>query len=293
MPSTPRLSLPAGACDTHAHVFGPLDRFPTGASTYAIPLADPTTYLSMLDTVGATYGALVQPAPYGDDPAAMENAVAHAAGRVVGIATADADCTAGELERMYGRGVRALRFNERIDPGSGRRFVGAIGVEALRALAPVMRDLGIHAHIWAGIEDCVRFAHEFAPTGVPLVFDHMAQPNVAAGVDDPNLRRLTRHLADGQVWVKLTVCRVGDREQGYHDVHAIHDALVDANPERVLWGSDWPFVRMGDRAPDVADLLNLFTDWIPDTQVRHRILVDNPRELFGLPLAHDPTLKSH
>jgi predicted TIM-barrel fold metal-dependent hydrolase len=283
IPTAPANPLPAESWDVHAHVFGPLDRFPTGAASYPIPLADPGKHLAMLDTLGVSYGVLVQPAPYGTDLGALENALRHGVGRTVGVGTADASCSTADLERMHNLGIRALRFNERIDSGTGRKFAGAIGVEALRALAPAMRDLGIHAQIWAGIEDCVRFAEEFEPYDIPLVFDHMAQPNVPAGIDDPSFQRLLELLTQGHIWVKLAVCRVGDRSRGYSDVKVLHEALVNANSHRLLWGSDWPFVRMGTDAPAVSTLVDLFSDWVRDETVRNRILVDNPRALFGPP----------
>lgn len=72
MPSRPSRALPAGACDTHAHVFGPYDRFPfAGASNYPPPLAPLETYLDMLDRIGADRGVLIQPAPYETDTRAL------------------------------------------------------------------------------------------------------------------------------------------------------------------------------------------------------------------------------
>jgi predicted TIM-barrel fold metal-dependent hydrolase len=111
----------------------------------------------------------------------------------------------------------------------------------------------------------------------------MAQPNVPAGLGDPSFRRLLELLTHGNIWVKLTVCRVGDRTTDYSDVRPLHQALVEANSHRLLWGSDWPFVNMGADAPDAGALADLFFDWVNDDKARHRILVENPRELFGLP----------
>ncbi|MYU16109.1 amidohydrolase family protein [Streptomyces sp. SID8361] len=281
MPDRPARAFPAGAWDCHSHVFGPFDRFPAGPSTYPVPDAPPSTYLDMLDCVGSACGMLVQPAPYGSDTSALEHALANASGRAVGVATATADCPAAELERLRTAGVRALRFNDRIAPATGARFPGAIGTEAFRALAPAMRELGVHAQIWAGIDDCVRAVDEFAGTGVPVVLDHLAQPDVAAGTGAASFRALLHRVRDGAVWVKLTLCRVGDPEQGYAEVRPFHDALVEAAPRQLLWGSDWPFVRMGETAPDVADLADTFCDWVDDSVLRQQILVHNPLRLLG------------
>lgn len=279
MPTRAARSFPAGAWDCHSHVFGPFDRFPPGPSTYPIPDAPASTYLDMLDRAGTARGMLVQPAPYGNDTSALEDALAKASGRAVGVATAAADCPADELARLRAAGVRALRFNDRIAPATGARFPGAIGTEALRALAPAMRELDIHAQIWAGLDDCVRLVDEFAGTGVPIVLDHLAQPDVAAGAGAAAFRALLDRVRDGAAWVKLTVCRVGDAGQGYADARPFHDALVEAAPTRLVWGSDWPFVRMGESAPDVADLADLFCDWVDDSALRQQILVSNPLRL--------------
>ncbi|WNF00006.1 amidohydrolase family protein [Streptomyces luomodiensis] len=279
MPTRAARDFPADAWDCHSHVFGPFDRFPTGPSTYPIPDAPAGTYLGMLDRTGTARGMLVQPAPYGNDTSALEHALARSEGRAVGVGVATADCPAGELARLHAAGVRALRFNDRIAPATGARFPGAIGTEAFRALAPVMRELGIHAQIWAGLEDCVRLVDEFSGTGVPVVLDHLAQPDVAAGPDSAAFRALLDRVKDGAAWVKLTLCRVGDPDRGYADARPFHDALVEAAPARLLWGSDWPFVRMGESAPDVADLADLFCDWVDDAALRRQILVHNPRRL--------------
>ena len=98
LPSPPAKALPEGAADCHAHVFGPLDRFPAAPSTYAIPLADPAVYGEMLASAGFTRGVLIQPAPYGQDTQALENALAQFGGCVKGIAVADASISDERLK---------------------------------------------------------------------------------------------------------------------------------------------------------------------------------------------------
>jgi 2-pyrone-4,6-dicarboxylate lactonase len=276
-PGPPGFAVPPGACDAHTHVFGPLERFPTGPSSYRIPLADPATHRSALDAMGVDRAVLVQPAPYGTDTGALEHALRAGGRRLAGIATADASATDANLWRLHELGVRGLRFNERIDPRTGRRYLGAIGVEALAALLPRMRELGWHAQLWADLDDCLRIADEFTGSGVPLVFDHLAHVDPARGVDDPAFRRLVELVHAGEAWVKLTVCRIS----GFEDLGPHHDVLLDANPDRLLWGSDWPYVAMGERAPDAGRLLGLFARWAADDHLIHRVLVDNPERLFG------------
>jgi predicted TIM-barrel fold metal-dependent hydrolase len=58
--------------------------------------------------------------------------------------------------------------------------------------------------------------------------------------------------------------------------------LLRANPERLIWGTDWPHPSIPAEAmPDDGHLLDLFHDWTPDPNVRLRILVETPTRLFG------------
>ena len=280
-PNPPRQPLPPGACDTHAHVFGPYDRFPLAhPSSYAPPLAPSSLHLAMLDILGAARGVLVQPAPYGNDAAPMLDAIAASGGRLRGIGVADSSATRARLQQLYDGGIRGLRFVEVRDP-QGQPYLGSVGVDQLLAMAPLMKSIGLHAQLWAPLDDYARLLPPLLATGVPLVLDHMACLKTERGVDDPAFQTVLKALQDGAVWIKLSVCRVSKQAPACLDLKPFHDALVAANPQRLLWGSDWPFVRMGEQSPDAGQLLDLFHDWVPDGATRHTILVDNPAALYG------------
>lgn len=281
MPQVVARQLPEGACDVHCHVFGPLQPFPTGAATYAIPLAPPEVYRQMLDSVGLTRGVLVQPAPYGTDTGALVNALQFMQGRARGIAVANADISDAQLDELHAAGVRGLRFIEMLDPSSGKRYAGSIGVDTLRQLASRMRARGWHAHIWAKAQDCPRVFDAVRDLGMPIVFDHMGQFDAAAGVEGEAFQAFLRLLDSGQVWVKLSLCRVSRQAPDYPEVEAFHRALLHKRPDRLLWGSDWPFVRMAEASPDVGQLLDVFMRWVGDEALIRQILVDNPAVLFG------------
>ncbi|MFS2116461.1 amidohydrolase family protein [Herbaspirillum frisingense] len=281
MPTAPRASLPTQACDSHAHVFGPYAAFPLStASNYPPPLAPAELHAQMLATVGAPRGVLVQPAPYGSDPACMLAAIAVSAGQVRGIAVASADTPLATLQAWHAGGIRGLRFVEMLTP-AGDRFAGSVGVDDLLQLAPAMREAGLHAQLWAPCEAYAQLLPQLRATGLTLVLDHMACLKVERGVDDPAFQTVLAALRDGDVWIKLSVCRVSGAAPAYADLKPFHDALVAANPARLLWGSDWPHVRMGEKAPDVGALIDLFHQWVPDAAVRQQILVDNPQTLYG------------
>lgn len=280
LPSAPQKPLPAGACDCHAHVFGPLSRFPTGPSTYAIPLAEPEIYAEMLGRVGFARGILVQPAPHGRDTGALENALSVLGGRVRGIAVADSSITDAELERLHAAGVRGLRFIEMRDPRSGQRYAGSVGMDDMLALAPRMKALGWHAQVWARCADIPEIVAKSASSALPLVFDHMGQYDAEEGLNATAFQAFLALVKDGRIWTKLSVCRISKEAPYYDDISPFHAALIEANPERLLWGSDWPFVRMGVASPDVGNLIDIFTNWVGNDATVRQILAENPARLF-------------
>jgi 2-pyrone-4,6-dicarboxylate lactonase len=137
--------------------------------------------------------------------------------------------------------------------------------------------LGWQAHLWASAAQCAEILPRVAAMRVPLVIDHLAMPQGAA---DPAFDTLLGHFRDGNAWIKATLCRVPRGGSGYDVLRPLQDRLVAANPDRVLWGSDWPYVRM-EPAPDAGAMLDLFLDWLGDATLARRILVDNPARLFG------------
>jgi 2-pyrone-4,6-dicarboxylate lactonase len=280
MPTAPHRALPAGACDSHAHVFGPYDRFPLAhASSYAPPLAPAAAHRTMLDTIGAARGVLVQPAPYGTDASALLDAIAESKGRLRGIAVADATASEEQLQALYDGGVRGLRFVE-VRALNGTPYAGSVGADQLLAMAPAMRKIGLHAQLWAPIDSYAELLPKLRTAGVDVVLDHMACIKTERGVDDPAFQAVLTAVRDGGVWVKLTLCRVSTQAPDYADARPFHDALVAAAPGQLLWGSDWPYVRMGDNSPDVGVLLDQFVDWVPDAATRAQILVANPAALY-------------
>jgi predicted TIM-barrel fold metal-dependent hydrolase len=235
----------------------------------------------MLTRIGAQRGVLVQPAPYGTDSSAMLDALRRGNGQLRGITVATEEVTDKELYTLHEAGVRGLRFNEMIDSGTGKLFKGSVGVDQLKKLAPRMKELGWHAQLWAKCAECVSITRELAPLGLSFVYEHMTSFTVDDGTADPAFQDLLSLLKEGRIWVKLSLCRVSKAFPGYGDARPFHDLLVDANPARLLWASDWPYVRMGDRSPDVGHLVDLFSTWVGDADIRRRILVENPAALYG------------
>ena len=279
--SPPKRPLPPGAWDCHAHVFGPYERFPLATErSYTPPPAPLDAYLAMLDRVGLSHGVLVHPSACGLNHEALLDALDRAGSRLHGTAVATSAVTDAELAAMHRRGVRALRFVETGGTG-GQRFDGAVGLDEFQGLAPRLKELGWHAQFWATCDTVIAAAPMLLASGIPLVLDHMARFEVARGVQDAAFQELLRLLAGGSLWVKMTPARNSKRFPDYEDVRPFHDELVRVNPDRLLWGSDWPFLRMAEATPDAGRLLDVLDSWCSDDTLRRKILADNPACLYG------------
>lgn len=281
MPSAPDVPLPTNACDAHSHVFGPYDAFRfTTASSYPPPLAPAATYLAMLDTIGATRGVLVQPAPYGTDNAALVAALQAGGGRIRGVAVVQRNVSDEELQHLDRSGVRALRFNEMPSSQTGKPFAGSVGLDVALSLASRMKGLDWHAQVWARCGDVPAITEKLERGGLSVVFEHMTCFDPSLGTDHRDFQNVLALLREGRIGVKLALCRVSKQPPDYQDLRAFHDLMVEANPRQLVWSSDWPYVRMGDAAPDVGALLDTFNQWVDDASLRKTILVDNPARFY-------------
>ena len=266
---TPRLTLPSGACDCHAHVFGPQSKFRYAAKrSYTPPDASPGDYLKMLNTLGVERGVLVQPSIYGTDNAAMCEALASAKGSLRGIAVVDEAVTDNELGRMHQLGVRGLRLR-------------AADAFALKIAARIAL-LGWHIQFRVSNENFGEVEPLLKKLPVDIVVDHIGQVPLKEGVAGPNFQAILRMAGTGRCWVKLSApMRMSEQEFPYSDVTPFVRSLVKEAPERMVWGTDWPHPQIKKKMPNDADLVDLLSDWIPDAATRNRILAQNPARLYG------------
>src|SRR5215831_19513063 len=284
-PRKPRLALPPGAWDSHAHIFGPADKFPfTPGRGYTPPDAPAERYVALLDHLGFARGVLVQGNAHGFDNRVLVDALTRYPQRLRGVAIIDAGTAPGTLRDWHKLGVRGLRFHlfsEMGKPG----YVRGVGLDVFEIFRPVMRELGwvmqvfcdwrLMADIGATLRDLSR--------EMPVIIDHMLHIPAARGENDANFRTLLRLVGEGHLHVKVSApYRLSMQFPDYPDAKPFHDALLRANPERLMWGTDWPHPSIpGEVMPDDGHLLDLFYDWTPDEQTRRRILVDTPARLFG------------
>lgn len=262
--------------DCHAHVFGPYDRYPLAEDrAYTPPEAWVTQYLELIHRLGLTNGVLVQPSMYGNNHSLLFDVLAQApALRGVAVLRSDASAT---LKGLRNRGIRGLRFSHR--SGSGN-FIGSASLEDLMPMRSALADQGLHAELWTDCQALLAIEKSLTQLPIPLVIDHMGGFDVHLGVGDPGFQCLLRLLASGKVWVKLCAYRnllqCGDWGLG----RPFHEALIQANPDRLLWGTDWPHLRVTP-VPETQQLLSLFAQWTDDPELTQKILRVNPPALYA------------
>ena len=277
-----KVAPPEGACDSHAHVFGPADRFPYAEDrSYTPPDAPLKTYLGMLDTIGFARGVLVQGSAHGRDNSAMLDALRSAPKRLRGVAVADTSVSPSDLRAWHELGVRGLRFNHFFRDGQ-LHYRGGVPLSEAKMLAPVMEDLGWHLQLWIDVKDLPQMIPAIRSLGLPVVIDHMGRSDARAGTQTEGFQCLLNLIGEGGCWVKLSGAhRLSQNAPDYPDAQPFHEALVKANPERLVWGGDWPHPRLEGEMPDAGHLFELFQLWTPDQATQLKILVTNPAKLYG------------
>lgn len=268
-----RFSVPAGAVDTHCHVIGSEARYGFIASrSYTPPPAPAESYIAMLDATGMTFGVLVQVSVHGtDNRLLLETLDAHPH-RLRGIAVAPPDLSAATWQMMADHGIKGLRINT--------LFGGGVGFEHLDRYEAVCAEHGWHLQFLTDVRHLGASANRIGRLRVPYVIDHMGHFPVD---DDPKGRGFDTMLGllrDGG-WVKLSGAYRLQPEPPYAGTTRLARALVEAAPDRCVWGSDWPHVAHWTTMPNVGDLLDLLVDWVPDPVVRNRILTVNADRLYG------------
>jgi predicted TIM-barrel fold metal-dependent hydrolase len=281
-PKPPRAKPPKGAWDTHAHIFGPSDKFPyTPGRGYTPPDAPVETYLKLLDTLGCDYGLIVQGNAHGYDNRVLLDALERFPHRLRGIAITDARIAPVTLRAWHKLGMRGLRFH--LFPEKPN-YVRGVGLDVFEAFRKTMAELG-----WVAQFFCDgRALKDFAPAlreiarDMPVIVDHYGMVDARRGVGNENFQALLRLVGDGRAHVKLSAAyRNSKRYPDYADVRPFHEALVAANPERLMWATDWPHPSIDAAVmPDDGHLMDLFCDWTPDEATRRQILVDTPARLF-------------
>lgn len=298
-PGPPGFAVPAGSCDCHVHLFGPHERYPLAKERLYTPApATMSDLLAMLDAAGIARAVLVQPSGYATDNRCQLDALAAHPDRFRVVAVIDPKEDARGLERMNALGVRGVRLN--LASSGGRS--GAETARLIEELAQRIAPLGWHLQMFVPIGVVDDIAPVVARLPVDVVLDHMGTPDAARGAAQPGFPALLKLLETGRAWVKLSgPYRISPDDYGNAHVAALARALVAANPDRVVWGSDWPHIgkhphHVGGQAPpvnyralDYGRLLAVLAEWVSAGDLI-RILVDNPAILYGFAPTQAPAI---
>ncbi len=277
-PRPPKHATPIGACDVHAHVCGTPDQYPLIPNRlYTPPLASPGDYRHMLDGLGLERGVLVQPSIYGTDNRAMLDALKTDPKRLRGVAVVPFDISVSEIEKLHAAGVRGVRANI-VDLKEGK---GILPLAALRTLAERIQPFGWHVEFLMHVDEFPDLDRQLARFPVDVVFGHLGYVPASKGIHTAGFAAMLRLLRDGKAWVKLTApYRLTLAAMPYGDTDAFAQTLVEAAPDRLLWGSDWPHVFIKSAMPNDGELFDVFAHWLQDGAMRQRILVDHPAKLY-------------
>jgi 2-pyrone-4,6-dicarboxylate lactonase len=276
-PCNPKFRPPPGAVDAHCHVFGPEARFPYAPERKYTPCDAPKEKLFALrDFLGLDKNVIVQASCHSKDNRAMVDALEAANGRARGVAFVGEEVTDAELKAMDTAGVRGVRFN------FVRRLVDVTPPDVLARIAARIAPLGWHIVVYFEMPDLADFEPFFTSLPTIVVVDHMGVPNVAKGVDDPENQRFIRMLdRHRNMWTKVTCPeRMTLAGPPYDDVVPFGRALVEAFPDRVIWGTDWPHPNMKKEAPDDGVLVDYIPKIAPGSAAQQALLVDNPVRLY-------------
>jgi predicted TIM-barrel fold metal-dependent hydrolase len=266
--------MPPGACDTHCHVVSDRPGFPmVPTRIYTPPPAPGARYLAHLAALGCTRGVLVQISVYGTDNRYLLEVLRAHPDRLRGVAVVGPEVTDRELEELHAAGVRGLRINISF-PGGGLSF------DAMETLARRIAPLGWHMQFLFDGRELPALLPRMRKLPCPGAIDHMGHMPAALGLRHPAFLAMRELVAEHGWWVKLSgAYRLADDWEHCPEMTPLARALVEAAPDRMVWGSDWPHVAMA-RMPDTGLLRNLLPDWVPDPRLRRRILVDNPARLY-------------
>ncbi len=279
-PHKPKITLPKLACDTHAHILGPIAKFAySPARVYTPPDCLLSDYQKMLATLGVERAVLVQPSVYGSDNTVMLNALQATGSAFRGVAVVDDTISDAELATLNAAGVRGVRVNI-VDVKD--RKPGTLPMAELTALATRIAPMRWHMEFLMHCDEFPDMDRTFADFPVDIVLGHLGYMKTDKGLDDAGFQSLLRLMKTGKAWVKFTgPYRISTQAMPHADTNAYAHALVQANVERVLWGSDWPHVMVKSAMPNDGDLCDLLSSWIPDAAVREQVLVRNPSKLYG------------
>ena len=278
-PRRPGIVLPQGSIDTHVHVFEPGYRLSAGRG-YTPPYSTLEDLKQLHATLGIERVVFTQPSVYGTDNSAILDAMAALnsdnPGRARCVVALDMKIADDEIAALDACGVRGVRLNTDNQGGM------PIRMDEIPELAARIRPFGWHIEFLFPGKDILELMPVFTALKVPMSIAHFAYQPATAGVKAPGWRALVELARRGNTWVKISGAnRVSATDlPPYDDVKPMAEALVEAAPERIMWGTDWPHPNKYVANPNDGDLVDAFGDWVSDEAMRRRIMVETPAAFY-------------
>jgi len=282
--------VPRGACDCHVHVFDPA-HFPYDSGRiYTPPEASIDDLRNLQSALHVHRVVVVAPSVYGIDNSCTINAVRRLGARARGVVVIDKSITAAELDDIAAVGVRGVRLN--LETAGDTDAVTA--KRTLNAIAEQLRGRDWHIQFDTRLSVIAALKHDIAALPFPVIISHFGRARAALGPSQPGFDDLLGLVKSGRVYVKISApYRTSDKSPDFTDAAPLAQALVAANPDRVLWGSNWPHPGRGPTPTAIAPpypnddgcVFNLLPKWVSDSAIRQKILVDNPARLYGFEAA--------
>lgn len=271
----PKLAAPAGATDTHMHIYdSDVPSAPGGPPLPGNFRED--QYKDLQQRLGLSRVIIVQPNAYQDD-----NRVTLAAIKALGpgakaVGVVKPGVSDAEIDRLTKAGVIAQRIFQ--------LPYGAVPFDQMHEVMSRVHPFGWHANIQLDGRELPQWEDTIQKLRGNFVIDHVGKYLEPVTPDHESFKSFLRLLDTGRCWVKLSapyeVSKTGAPK--YEDVGRLAKAMVKHAPERMMWASNWPHPSAPKGSnPDDADLLDLLLEWAPDDATRKKILVDNPAELYG------------
>ncbi|MDN6885873.1 amidohydrolase family protein [Variovorax sp. CAN2819] len=276
--NAPAFAVPEGACDCHMHLFDNASPY-AGPDVLKHPDATPQDYRALQRRLGTSRNVVVQPSSYGLDNRVLVAGLKALGDSARGVAVVDPTATASQLLDLEDAGVVGVRFN--------LVQAGATHERMLEDVAELIRPFGWHIQIHAHAATLIGLADRLIRLPVPVVIDHYARlnvfPELRPGLEDS----VFRLLSTGCAWLKLSAPYIASPQStAYEDLESFAQRLSAKYPDRLVWGTDWPHVTERGYKPDDAVLMGLLSRWFSADEIT-RILVDNPRALYGFDIQEE------
>jgi predicted TIM-barrel fold metal-dependent hydrolase len=285
-------AMPAGACDCHVHIVGDPARFPMAADRiYTPPQAPPGTLLDLQRDLHLERVVLIQPSFYGADNSALLDGMKQLGpNRARGVAVVGETASSTDLDAMAKAGIRGVRINLE----TAGEFDPAVAAKRLETAISQCQPRNWHIQLYTRPSVIAALNDMLSRSPVPLVFDHFAGAQAAQGVSQSGFDAVLALVRSGKAYVKISApYRASKMKMPYGDIAPFAASLAAANPDRVLWGSDWPHTDStllpGRATTDISPfltvddgaVLNQLPHWVADAALRQKILTGNPASLYG------------